>query len=265
MSTQGSVPIQIQANSYRQRFTLVELMVVIAIILILASILSPMLRKAQLQAKALACMNNQKQTLFAQALYSGDHSGIIAVSSPYGAFCEPFSTLLTREKSNTGLLDKSGRAYTTWDTLLCPSNPFANKKAADAVWFSTFGMWLYNGISRAACLNRTGNIFGEATSTPSSYNSVHIFTTRAKQPAATFILADTVVGSTGGANVGKPIWAFWANAAKEGGGVSTIHLGRANCGFLDGHVKLIFPIGMKSEATYLSFYVDYVTYAGQYF
>ena len=53
------------ATSFRGRFTLVELLTVIAVIAVLCAMLLPALNSAKLKGMAIQCTNNQKQLGYA--------------------------------------------------------------------------------------------------------------------------------------------------------------------------------------------------------
>ena len=57
----------------RQGFSLIELLVVVAVIAILAGLLLPALSQVRRQARRSQCINNQRQLLLTWHLYNGDN------------------------------------------------------------------------------------------------------------------------------------------------------------------------------------------------
>ncbi len=79
-----------RARSGNAGFTLVELLVVVAIIAILAALLLPALASAKAQGRRVACISNLRQIGIAIESYASDASGNI----PYGPKAPPFTSPL---------------------------------------------------------------------------------------------------------------------------------------------------------------------------
>ena len=65
----------------KQKFTLMELLVVVAIISILASMLLPALGGAREKARRASCLSDNRQLAMMTFLYTDDNNGVLATPS----------------------------------------------------------------------------------------------------------------------------------------------------------------------------------------
>jgi len=91
-------------------FTLIELLVVIAIIVILASMLLPALSRAKDKAKAISCMNGQRQLALAWRLYTVENQGRVPFASE-----NQYDTSTRAATWVTGKMDWDPGNRSNWD------------------------------------------------------------------------------------------------------------------------------------------------------
>jgi len=105
-------------------FTLVELLVVVAIIGILAAILMPALNSAREQARRSSCISNLKEIGLGMNMYAGDWREKFPMSSTTTADTdEDFKCLI------------AGGAYATGPLFYCPSDRSSTKSERDQAFY----------------------------------------------------------------------------------------------------------------------------------
>jgi prepilin-type N-terminal cleavage/methylation domain-containing protein len=141
-----------------QGFTLVELLVVIAVIAILAALLLPALSRARARADAVTCLNNTRQLAIAVVLYVDDHDGalpynMILAGSNYRSSLNWANNVLTRDlnSDNTNLdtlTQASLGAYVSRNTALfhCPADQSMSDVQLAAGWDHRIRSYSMNGM-----------------------------------------------------------------------------------------------------------------------
>jgi prepilin-type processing-associated H-X9-DG protein/prepilin-type N-terminal cleavage/methylation domain-containing protein len=201
---------------FQSAFTLVELLVVIAVIALLASLLLPALASAKERAKAIQCLNNLKQVGLATQMYAHDFDGLLQLD-PLIPGTNTWATILS---TNTDL--------TTLNTFLCPTyKPFQWQN-----WINVYGI---RRDPPTNCTSGPGKIFFRVACVENPSEYLH--------------LADTTSQSQGGYTARQYYFFRVASPLRM---IHARHSRRANGLFLDGHVEAcdrprLEGLGMTAE------------------
>jgi type II secretory pathway pseudopilin PulG len=110
-------------------FTLTELLLIIAIIAILATLLMPALATAKFKGKQTACLNNLRQLVLSFQMYSADNDGKLAQNSPLaepGGNCWVLGDMkVSADATNTAII-RQGKLFPYANQLglyRCPTDP----------------------------------------------------------------------------------------------------------------------------------------------
>jgi prepilin-type N-terminal cleavage/methylation domain-containing protein/prepilin-type processing-associated H-X9-DG protein len=215
-------PAALATRLFESGFTLTELLTVMFVTALLASLLLPAISRAKKTAKRISCANNNRQIGTALRMYVDDNrrypvpgdSGL----QPGHILREDYwdAKLLAYCKNNTNLFQ-------------CPSNPTTNN-------------WTYVDSTTRLCPNRSYGYNGLGDMTLYDYNTTYIFglgsQERAYSRSESEISAPSDMAAIGDMNL------LWTDDDRDGDlhcdmlylGLATYHSG-ANLSFCDGHVE----------------------------
>lgn len=242
-------------------FTMIELIVVIAIIAILASMLLPALYKAKQTAMAILCINNQKQCYLAFLGYAGDNNDYMLLYGNVGGVCSCHDAMqsggrawncvlagkLLNSSPGTNTLHTIGANYLgepgrfpksssypsgtrgRYPEISCPlntemgtnSSPLDERQGLQCS---------YGGISQ-------GNKYGDsgAYTLPGQSTSNVIALTRLQNPVDVFLIVDSYWVS--GANTGQVNLVSLTTSSAINNLAHLRHSNSANALFADGHAE----------------------------
>lgn len=198
-------------------FTLMELIVVIAIIAILAGLLFPVVHRAKEEAKRIKCMSNLRQMVLAAHLYAFDHGDELPP-----AYIRDFSTGET----------------ITWESVLweigtqfqiqqCPSF------RGDAMWEGDmYAGYNYNSSYIGGRILKNGDTILPGSTCSATLGDI-------KSPSRTALFGDGEYESGANKFMRSPYpGSLDADASLATAGTQGFrHRGRTNVGFADGHVE----------------------------
>jgi prepilin-type N-terminal cleavage/methylation domain-containing protein/prepilin-type processing-associated H-X9-DG protein len=133
--------LPVKQRQVRKAFTLIELLIVIAIIGILASLLLPVLSRARGTAQKIACANNLKQIGLASVMYLDDNEGYFPfMTATYGNWDRLYLPYLgnTPDPTRTGYLRED--LGETIDSYICPGSKLLGKQLPDNKVMQSYGM-----------------------------------------------------------------------------------------------------------------------------
>ncbi|MBX3746097.1 MAG: DUF1559 domain-containing protein [Verrucomicrobiae bacterium] len=241
----------------RAAFTLVELLVVMAIVAVLASLLLPALSNARAQAHSIKCRSNLRQSALHLAIYVGDHgrypgSSYVA-SNIVGQGAYGFDL--------NGVVRPSGNPEI--GVRRCPSMTYAaSRPAIGLLSFSGFTSYGYNHLGYINDRGPEGERYGLVMTWPANHAAVPgtpaadsgVPENTVLSPSDMLALGDNFAllpASGGDFDVDSVMESFLGIQRQEtfrSRGQTTAesvrrararHQGRANAAFCDGHVESI--------------------------
>jgi prepilin-type N-terminal cleavage/methylation domain-containing protein/prepilin-type processing-associated H-X9-DG protein len=239
-------------KSHKRGFTLVELLVVVAIIAVLIALLMPALGRAKEQSKTTVCLNNLRAVLTSMQSYASEYDGVIPPDSlevPGGTTSKGYDNVPWYQFYNG---NPGGRVYTP--AVYFPFDPTKPNlsvarcpKMSTAVTTSSsgdcYGMYSLK-TSYYANMSQTDGFLYQTQSDLTLLPRGFMFS-RMARPGDLVLLSDSSGGDgAGGHNPINYGWFSWfGNTTSNSGSTFQFasvwlpHLGKGNVAFADSHAE----------------------------
>ncbi len=230
-------------------FTLVEILVVIAIIGILAGLIFPALNGARATSQTTTCLNNKRNLAQITNVYATDHNREVIFSF---ANDQPYSLLFRGYTLSAYDLDvlPTGRVYMSFPTMRCPLAKIRGTKGKEedpeqqvSAMFDVEG-WLDSDINGKKGKERYGDFRIEKKIKSGSQNvEAVVYAVRQMRSTSTLPLFTDAFEKTGGSSrvnpLSKATWKFDEKGSNGSNGViSLIHQDKVPVSYADGHADL---------------------------
>ncbi len=211
-----------------RNFTLIELLIVIAIIAILASMLLPALNNAREKANTIKCLGNEKQIGLYIMQYGMDHGDVVLPPTILDYY---WGRQLRLDGYIKGEYDR---------TFVCPAQKYNFGNGSTVVYYpgNCYLGGSYGYLYQVNC-----------TTVPKSHTAVYPnfkFFKSFKQPSSTFYLFDGIAQSDSGAALSGSVPWNYNLGALAATGITVRHGGGANILYLDFHAAYAKPHKLTS-------------------
>ena len=222
----------------RRFFTMVEMLVVITIIAILASLLSPSLLRSLESARSVACLSALRQNGVALTAYGGDYKSRIPGSQIYGKGGNnriPWTAILT-DATPRMFAPVAGNYIGDTKSFYCPAGryPPEGYRGDDAwsSWAYTYGM---NALAGPWASWQGESVERWTRSLDNNGQNKWFILSAVPSPAKKPLVVDTIDNKNDNVALGWQIWEWQPDKVWDGWSVHTRHQDKANMWFADGH------------------------------